>query len=210
MQAFFGIPAVIAPDKSLPKRGLRTRRSGSKVWQQMHTEVLLDEVLAPNLPANAVCYLGVTMTDLYPEPSWNYVFGMATLDKRVGVYSLARYLPSFWGQPDTPNARKVATLRAFKVMSHETGHMFSMEHCTRFECNMNGSNSLEEMDRQPAHLCPVCLKMLQWNLRFDLRDRYAKLHDLYKQEGLEEQAAWIERRLDVIGPKSTARDSNGR
>lgn len=199
MASFFAIPAVVAPEKPLPKRGIRTRSDGGKTWQQMHTMVLLNEVLAPNLPANAVCYLGVTMTDLYPEPSWNYVFGQATLDQRVGVYSLARYMPSFWGESVTPRSRSLAVLRAFKVMSHETGHMFSMEHCTRFECNMNGSNSLEEMDGQPVHLCPVCLKMLQWNLHFDVRERYGKLRDIYRREGLEEQASWVDRRLKAIG-----------
>lgn len=200
MDAFFGVTTVLAPDSPLPDHGLRTRNEGGKVWRQIHTEVLLNEVLAPNLPSNAVCYLGVTMTDLYPEPGWNYVFGQATLDKRVGVYSLIRYMPSFWGKPDTPAARKLALLRSFKVMSHETGHMFSMEHCVRFECNMNGSNSLEEMDQQPAELCPACLKMLQWNLSFDIRARYGHLRDIYRREGLEDQASWIDRRLNKIEP----------
>jgi archaemetzincin len=33
------------------------------------------------------------MEDLYPEPSWNFVFGQASLNERVGVYSFARYGP---------------------------------------------------------------------------------------------------------------------
>jgi len=200
MEVFFDTPTQVAAGVALPQRGTRTRTDGAASWTQARTDVLLNGVLAPNLPWDAVCYLGVTMTDLYPDERWNYVFGQATLEQRVGVYSLARYFPEFWHRPDTPEARRLALLRSYKVLSHETGHMFSMLHCTRYECNMNGSNSLEEMDSEPAHLCPECLKMLQWNLRFDVRTRYGRLRDIYRREGLEQQAAWIDARLGAIGP----------
>jgi len=196
--AFFDTPTTIAKPQPLPKKGLRTRGQQGRTFRQAHAGMLLD-YLGSKLPSDAVCLLGVTMTDLYPEPSWNYVFGQATLDERVGVYSLARYYPAFWNQTNTAAARRKAVLRSFKVLAHETGHMFSMEHCVRYECVMNGSNSLEEMDRSPAHLCPQCLKMLQWNLRFDVRKRYERLREIYRREGLEEQAAWLDRRLAKLG-----------
>jgi len=31
------------------------------------------------------------MEDLYPDPSWNFVFGQTSLPGYVGVYSFARY-----------------------------------------------------------------------------------------------------------------------
>lgn len=31
------------------------------------------------------------MSDIYPRPSWNYVFGLASLSEYVGVFSFARY-----------------------------------------------------------------------------------------------------------------------
>jgi predicted Zn-dependent protease len=39
------------------------------------------------LPEDAFCLLGITMEDLYPNPSWNFVFGEAALRERVGVAS---------------------------------------------------------------------------------------------------------------------------
>ena len=39
--------------------------------------------------------------------------------------------------------------------------MFGISHCVHFHCRMNGSDSLEESDRSPMHLCPVCLRKLQ-------------------------------------------------
>jgi archaemetzincin len=197
---FFDCPVVVAPDLPLPPKGRRPRREDGRSWTQNHTQVLLHEVLAPRLPRDAIAYLGITMGDLYPEASWNFVFGEATLDERVGVYSLARYLPAFTGERDTPAARTLALLRSFKVLSHETGHMFGLHHCARFECLMNGTNSLEETDRSVATLCPVCLKKLAWNLHFDVRHRYAGLRSIYQREGLPALADWIDARLQKIGP----------
>ena len=77
--------------------------------------------------------------------------------------------------------------------------MFTVSHCVRYECVMNGSNSLEEMDRQPAFLCPVCLKKLAWNLGFDVRARYARLRAIYETEGLTAQVEWIDSRMRRIG-----------
>ena len=42
--------------------------------------------------------LSIMMEDLYPGPNWNYVFGWANYKARTGVFSFARYDPSFyWG-----------------------------------------------------------------------------------------------------------------
>jgi archaemetzincin len=196
---FFDTPTDLAPNIPLPERGRRRRTPRGPSNEQFSTRVILRELLAPRLPKNAVAYLGVTFGDLYPGPSWNYVFGEASLEERVGVYSLVRYFPSFSGEPDTPAARKTALLRSFKVLGHETGHMFSLHHCVRYECLMNGSNSLEEMDRSPAFLCRVCLKKLAYNLRFDVRARYRRLRALYAREGLDELVRWLDSRLKCIG-----------
>jgi archaemetzincin len=40
---------------------------------------------------------------------------------------------------------------------------------------MNGSNSLAETDAAPAHLCPVCLRKLQFAVQFDPMVRYREL-----------------------------------
>ena len=63
---------------------------------------------------------------------------------------------------------------------------------------MNGSNSLEESDRQPLRLCPPCLKKLQWNRGFDVVARYGKLLDFYRKHGLAPEADWVEKRLAAI------------
>ncbi len=140
----------------------------------------MEDVLLPRLPKNAICYLGITLGDLYPRQEWNFVFGQGSLDRRVGVYSLARYFAGFSGGKETAASRKLALLRSCKVLAHETGHMFSLEHCVYFLCVMNGSNSLGESDRQPLHLGPVCASKLTWNRTFTPAVRYARLARFYQ------------------------------
>ena len=52
--------------------------------RQLLTTGILD-LLHRRLPGDALCVVGVTMEDLYPDPSWNFVFGQASLTDRVGV-----------------------------------------------------------------------------------------------------------------------------
>ena len=97
--AYFQLPARVAKPVALPDHGFRQRRMGGLAWTQYSTLDLMKDVLLPRLPADAVCYLGITMSDLYPDEDWNFVFGQASFDKRVGVYSLVRYTNRFWGRP---------------------------------------------------------------------------------------------------------------
>jgi len=193
---YFQCPVRINRPAPLPPRGRRTRRSGDgRVIHQYQTRWIFQGQLFPRLPEDAVAFLGVTMQDIYPSAQWNYVFGEAFLEDRVGVYSLARYFPEFRGEKNTPEARRLALVRTFKVLAHETAHMFGLQHCIAYRCVVNGSNSLEESDRQPLHLCPVDLKKLQWNLGFDLTKRYRELHAFYLKHALKEEADFVADRL---------------
>lgn len=155
------------------------------------------ELLEIKLPDDAYCLLGVTMVDLYPGENWNYVFGIATLKRRVGVYSLARYDPSFFGKSRSADWELKALERSCKVLSHETCHMLGMAHCIYYDCLMNGSNHLGEMDEQNTFLCPVCLRKLQRAVRPDFLERYRVLGDFFAKNGLTEPKAWTDRVLQA-------------
>jgi len=175
----------------------RSTAAGEPI-RQYRTGWFLRRLLPRHLPEDAVCLVGVTMVDLFPGPDWNYVFGEADLRRRIGVYSLVRYFPEFWGEESTAAARTVALRRTLKLVVHEIGHTFGVEHCVFFECNMAGSNSLAETDRSPLHLCPVCLRKLQWNREVDVLDRYRELLGFYRRHGLDEEAEWTARRITRI------------
>ena len=191
VERYYCLPVVLQPAAATPKGPTRQRLHGTQhtVWPFM-------EILRRGLPSDAVCRMGVTMVDLYPDDRWNYVFGQASLRSRVGVYSLVRFFPAFWGRPDSPPARKLALQHSIATLSHEIGHMFGMLHCIHFLCNLSGSNSLAESDRQPIHLCPICLRKLQWNLGFDVAKRYQGLKSFYHRNGLTEEESCVSQHLN--------------
>jgi len=165
----------------------------TKSRQVLTTDVL--KFLQTRLPADAFCVLAITMDDLYPEPSWNFVFGQASLREGVGVYSFARYDPVFYGQQRGSDYESILLRRSCKVLVHETGHMFGVSHCVFFACVMNGSNHLGESDNRPFHLCPVCLRKLQWSVKWDIVKRDESLAALYQELGFESESNWTKARL---------------
>jgi archaemetzincin len=148
----------------------------------------MTEVLRPTLPADAAALIGFTSSDLFPDETMNYVFGQANLRERVGVWSL------YWlGRPDESDADfRFTLLRTLKIAAHETGHMFSIQHCTKYECVMNGTNSLNETDRRPLDACPECMAKLCWAAGADPRERYARLADFCAQGGLTAEQRFFE------------------
>ncbi|MEN8774551.1 MAG: archaemetzincin [Akkermansiaceae bacterium] len=154
---------------------------------QINSTDLLN-ALQTRVPADAHVMMGVTMKDLYPGPGWNFVFGVARLKRRCGVFSFARY--------GIEEDSKLALLRAMKVISHETGHAFGIKHCIHFHCLMNGSNSLSETDRAPLYFCPACLRKIHWGLKFQPSERYQKLVEFLKKNDFKEQAGWFSMRAE--------------
>jgi archaemetzincin len=57
---------------------------------------------------------------------------------------------------------------------------------------------LQESDARPLHLCPVCLRKLQWSIEFDVVKHYEHLHQFCQRAGFEDEAAWIARRLKEL------------
>jgi archaemetzincin len=181
MSRFFSLPVRVrepAPLDKVPRRALRDSPVGG--GRQIQAGYVMMEVLRPTLPADAAALIGFTSSDLFPDETMNYVFGQANLKERVGVWSL------YWlGRPDADEVNfKFTLLRTLKIAAHETGHMFSIQHCTKYECVMNGTNSLNETDRGPLDACPECTAKLCWAAGADPRERYARLAEFCAQHGL--------------------------
>ncbi|HET7435669.1 MAG TPA: archaemetzincin [Thermoanaerobaculia bacterium] len=170
-----------------------TSRDNGGVHQLYGPDLLA--MLRKRLPPDAYCILGVTMSDLYPNPQWNFVFGVASLEDRVGVYSFARYDPRFYGKLAGADVQTVILRRSCKVLAHETLHMFGMPHCIFYKCVLNGSNSLAEADSRPLHLCPIDLRKLETAVKFDPRERYQRLRDFCARNGFDEETARLDARL---------------
>lgn len=198
--AFFQMEVKVLPAVAIDETLFSPRLNPyTKQRQLLTTDVLT--YLGRKLPPDAFCLLGVTMEDLYPAPSWNYVFGQASLRERVGVYSFVRYDPAFFGEPRGPDYQALILRRSCKVLAHETAHMFGLLHCIYFRCLETGSNSLPESDRKPTDFCPVCLRKLQDSVGFDVVKRYEDLARFYRAEGWTAEADWVRRRLATIASR---------
>jgi len=199
--AFFCLDVAVLTPVDLKNRNFTSRTNPYTQNRQLLTTDILS-FLRQIRPPDAFCILAITMEDLYPEPSWNFVFGQASVAGGVGVYSFARYDPTFYGQKRTKDYEKVLLRRSCKVLTHEMSHMFGLNHCIYYRCVINGSNHLEESDARPLHLCPVCLRKLYHSIRFDVCDRYRRLYRYYQRVGFDEDGKWVLNRLKwILGAK---------
>jgi archaemetzincin len=188
-RAFFMLDVQILPAVQVGDVAAQTRINVNTNKRQL----LAPEVLGwlrPRVPSDAFGLVAVTMEDLYPRPSWNFVFGMASLTERVGVQSFARQDPAFFGEPRPAGWQTLARRRATWTVLHEISHMFGLTHCTYWRCVVAGSNSQEESDRSPLHACPVCLRKLHAAIRFDPAAREEALAAAFSRLGIAGEAAW--------------------
>lgn len=195
-ETFFGMPVKLEKVKNL--KGRVTDRLNYGVYQAHAGNVL--DVMSDHIPSGAFCTAGITMCDLYPRESWNFVFGLAKLSGRCGVYSLARYLSNFGDSRTTKidlhkDSIPTILVRACKTMCHEIGHMFGLKHCIYYQCLMNGSNHLDESDSRPNVLCPVCLRKLHSACKFDIEARYQQMLQFWSEQKLDDQVEWLQTRL---------------
>jgi archaemetzincin len=193
-EAYFQLDAKILPVFQPEPEQFWPRTNKHTHNRQLLTTVIMD-FLRTQRPPDAFCLLGVTMEDLYPEASWNFVFGQAWPEARVGIYSFARYDPTFTQKDRPAGYRDLILKRSCDVLAHEVGHLFGMHHCVYYDCVMDGSNSLAETDAAPPHLCPICLRKLQFAIQFDPVVRYQDLSRFYHRHKWEDEAAWTDRQL---------------
>lgn len=155
------------------------------------------ERLKPKRPDDAIALIGLVTCDLWVE-DLNYVFGSASPQDRVGVWSLFRN-----GDPhQRDDGYRVCLQRTIKTAAHEIGHMLGIPHCRQYECCMNGSRSREESDRRPMECCPECQPKIWWSCGADPVKRSQALAEFTTQTGMLDDAGFFNRQSDRL--KSSA------
>ncbi|XP_071176779.1 archaemetzincin-2-like isoform X1 [Mytilus edulis] len=197
-EIFFQLPVKTMKRKNLSAEV--TNRIDEVYQADAHNIV---DVMNPLVPSDAFCAIGITMCDLYHETSSN-LFGHAVLSGKCGVCSIARYLGNFgktktsvYEKESEEDGKSLIIKRICKTMCHEIGHMFGLRHCVFYECLMNGSNSLEEADRHPLFLCPVCLRKLQFACKFNIEERYKQMVPFCLSHDMTSEAHWLQTRLET-------------
>lgn len=161
---------------------------------QIQTIYIIENILKPRMPKDAFCFVAFTSSDLWPGEGWNFVFGQASMEDRIGIWSLYR-------NGDLNKDFKLYLRRAIQTGTHEIGHLFGLDHCIYYECNMNGSNSRFESDQRPLWDCPVCLRKLSWATKMDIIKRYRELAEISKEFGFEKDTKFLEDNLKIMSKK---------
>ncbi|XP_058567888.1 archaemetzincin-1 isoform X1 [Neofelis nebulosa] len=199
-EAFFlGLQVRCLPSVAAASIHCSSRPSQDSDRLQLHTDGILS-FLKSSKPGDALCVLGLTLSDLYPCEAWSFTFGKFLPGHEVGVCSFARFSGELL-QPG-PGASEAAPVQAAadgpgtpvqdpgqtlcfsalglaqccKVTCHELCHLLGLGSCRWLGCIMQGALSLEEALRRPLDLCPICLRKLQHVLGFKLIDRYKRLY----------------------------------
>jgi archaemetzincin len=192
MQLFFNLPVKLLQEKKFNESlSLKNSRINPYSKQkQIRTGYVLEEVLQPALPKDAAALIAFTNEDLYPNENFNYVFGQASLQNRVGVWSLYRFA-------EKANFNNFLA-RTMKIGVHETGHIFSILHCTKYECVMSGTNHLGETDKRPIDACPECMAKICWIRKIEPKKRYENLAKFCKKNNLIKEAEEFERKAEAV------------
>lgn len=197
VRAFFMLEVRVLPAARVADVKVTTRiHESTKKRQLLAPDVL--KWLTKRLPDDAYALMAATMEDLYPDPAWNFVFGMASSRERVGVQSFARQDASFFGDKREPGWEKLLLRRATWTLVHEISHMFGLTHCVYWTCVVAGSNHQTEADSRPLHACPVCARKLYQAIRFDPARREDSLAATLRKLGIEDEATWSEQRARWI------------
>jgi len=195
IRAYYGLETRFLTDIPLsiiPKRARRIHpQTGDK---QILSTYVIDSVLSSRMPEDGYCLIAFTSSDLWPGQGWNFVFGQASLDDRLGVWSIYRN-----GDPnENQEAYGLCLRRAVATGLHELGHMFGMHHCIFFECLMNGSNHRKESDERPLWLCPVCLRKLLWLNQDDAKERFRVLSQVFGSSNMLREKDLYIRSLEIL------------
>lgn len=153
-------------DKHVPSNAKRYRQDLNTT--QYRTEYILNQIVKPHCPVDSLACIGITDSDLWPGRGWNFVYGQALPESRLGIWSTHRF------QGDLK--------RIVAVAAHETGHILGIRHCLAYKCLMCGSNNYGEATDKPMLFCPHCLEKLRIHRGCDLRDRYQKLLKFFNRE----------------------------
>ena len=177
------------PNKVVPDTARRFKNS-----EQLLAGYILHSVLMEDIPTDGIALMGITELDLFPKQDWNYVFGMASYTKRVGVSSIYRLQDAKL----TEQNFDICLSRLLKICSHEIGHMFGLHHCINAVCVMNGANNLRETDASPARACSLCHSKIYSSLRYNRHKRMIDLAAYFKRNNLTREYKQVEKDLSLI------------
>jgi len=147
------------------------------------------------------------LVKMHPEKWWHYGYGKESDgysyyedhdENPVGLSEAPPVIASHQKQMKSEFLR-----RSCKLLTHELGHLYALDHCIHNRCLMMGTGHLVEDFRAPTHLCGICLRKLCWRTGFDVIMRYKLLAGVFENIGLGKESKWAKKQYDAL--KNTER-----
>ena len=130
----------------------RNQLNSDKLLQWLATTIMKNNTKSSYDSTTKTIILGICDFDAYSS-GLNFVFGQASLTGDVAVIYLPRLRQDFYGLgADT----SIFIERVLKEATHEVGHAFGLDHCSKRSCVMHFSNSIVDTDRKAKDFCNVC------------------------------------------------------
>jgi len=133
----------------------------SRVLHRNQSEACLLQVFTPsclniladikNTVPGCVAIVAITSIDIFPHDHWNFAFGHASPRNHVAIVSACRLRSSEKGNYST---------RVAKVVVHEIGHLFGLEHCNEPLCRMRPCKDVKSLDAASVTFCRECIRKL--------------------------------------------------
>lgn len=193
ISAFFGMPAICAAPLALDKLPRYCFRNHNGALQ-INAESMMSAALRPWVGGDVASVIALTPLDIYPGERWPFesAYGWSSYQDGTAVLSTAHILDS--SRPD--RGRNLERLT--KLIIHELCHTFSLKHCVKYNCLMNGCSDLRETDAKPLALCPDCLAKISLASRRDPATHLEDMLDLCKTKGFLPEARYYLRALHML------------
>ncbi|GAB4367124.1 MAG: hypothetical protein Kow0042_07470 [Calditrichia bacterium] len=127
----------------------------SRDRDQYYSTLILANLLK-FLPKDGEKIVGIVDVDIY-IPILTFLFGEAQFKGKGALVSTFRLRNEFYGLPAN---NLLLYQRLLKEVLHELGHTLGLVHCRDFECVMNSSTYVEDIDLKHARFCDNCQKIL--------------------------------------------------
>ena len=140
------------------------------------------------------------LVKMHPEKWWHYGYGKKSdgysyyEDDDQDPAGLSDVPPVITSQQREMECEFLR--RSCKLLTHELGHLYALDHCIHNKCLMMGTGHLVEDFRAPTHLCGVCLRKLCWRTGFDVVVRYKLLASVFENMGLSKESKWAKKQYE--------------
>lgn len=104
----------------------------------------------------------ITDMHLFPNPSWNYVFGESLIDRNYRMCVLSTwYLKRDESDLSRLTSQERYLTRLKLISAHETGHTLGLYHVSDQKCLMAYTSTIEGLDAEGGKLCGISERKLR-------------------------------------------------